>query len=256
MSLNIKGTTTEEDRLIKAVQIKTGALANGWVGNQTWSEIVKTIDPDAFPATLEIYGMPVIIASDIIPFDPNGSIKGYTNTISGSFTYPRAQVPCSVLINNGKDVCGSGSKAFAGFKESVIVRYKNGLTKIMRILGTSEIPDRQNVKWAVGGMGLLSNYNPALEGFKKFTFNGTLFDHSDVPRKTNHTVLGIKDNFCYLVFCKNMTGAEVNSFCKEKMILDMAVMLDGGTDIPAINGAESFARINTGKTQGYAIQGV
>ncbi len=253
---DIKYQTKEEERMLKGIQKAYNALPNGWVGNQTLSEIAKDKCPEVFPLTLLIYGMPVIIARDIIPFNPGGSLAGFANTISGSFTHPRAKRPCSILINNGIDVCNVGSKAFAGFKESVIVRYKDNTTKIMRVLWTSEIPNRRDVKWAVGGMGLLDNFDPAKEGYCKFTHNGKTYNHSDVLRKTNHTVLGVKDNFCYLIFCKNMSGEQVNAFCRDKMYLDMAVMLDGGTDIPAMNGAEGFAKINIHRQQGYAIQGV
>lgn len=254
MSIDVWPTTGEEKRMIQGIQTAYRAVANGVIGNQTLSEIAKDKCPEVFPLTLTVYGMPVIIAKDIIPFDPNGSIAQYGNSISGSFTYPRAKTPCSILINQGKDIWSSGSKAWANFREAIIVRYKDGTTREMRVLNTSEIPNRANVKWAVGGMGLLSQYNPYQEGYRKFVYNGSNYDHSDVLRDTNHTVLGIKDNFCYLIFVKSMTGAQVNNFCRDKMKLDMAIMLDGGTDIPAFNGAG--IDINTGRTQGYAIQGV
>ena len=58
----------------------------------------------------------------------------------------------------------------------------------------------------------------------------------------------------YLIYIKNKTGAEVNAFCRDKLMLDHAVMLDGG-HVAAINGDESFAKINTTQ-QFYMIQGV
>lgn len=253
---DVKYETLEEKRMIEGIQKAYGAKQDGIIGNQTLSDIAKAVAPEVLPLTLILYGMPVIISKDILPFSPKASLRGFSNSISGSFTYPRAKYPCSVLVSHGEDIYASGSKAWAGFRESVIVRYNDNTTKIMRILNTFEIPYRQNVKWAVGGMGLLGNYNPELEGYRAFKHDGTNFNHGDVLRKTHHTVLGIKDNFCYLVFVKNMTGGQVNNFCKDKLKLDMAVMLDGGTDIPAINGAELFAKINLNRIQGYAIQAI
>ena len=36
---DIKGSTSEEVRMIKAIQRSVGALDNGWIGNQTLSDI-------------------------------------------------------------------------------------------------------------------------------------------------------------------------------------------------------------------------
>ena len=58
----------------------------------------------------------------------------------------------------------------------------------------------------------------------------------------------------YLIYCAGMTGRKVDEHCR-KLGLELAVMLDGG-HVAAINGAESFAKINTGQVQYYMIQGV
>lgn len=256
MSINATYTTIQEKKMIQAMQIALNETATGIVDNTLLLEMSKKLNVNIFPLTLELYNMPVIISKDILVFNPNGGTVGwYANCISGSFTYPTAVKPCSIAINKGIDVYSYSSKYWAGFPESVIVRYNDGTTNIIRAKYTSEIPNRANVRWAVGGMGLIGNYNPDLEGFKKFTLNGVNYDHSDVLRDTEHTVLGIKDNYCYLIFCKSMTGLEVNNFCKDKLKLDIAVCMDGG-HIPAINGAETFAKINTAQKQGYALQGI
>lgn len=238
-------STPEEKRMIQAIQSKYGALANGVIGNQTLSEIAKDKCPDIFPLTLSVYGMPMIIGKRITLFDPNGGLS-FNNSISGSYTYPSGKTPCSIMVNDGKVICGSASHAWLGFKESVI--YEADEIGICRAMYASELP--KNVKWAVGGAGLLGNYNPKLEGFSKFTVNGKAYDYSDVWRRTNHTVLGIKDGYIYGVYIKNMNGAEMNSFCK-KMNFEMALKLDGG-HIAAINSPD--LKINTAQSQGYAIQ--
>ena len=100
-----------------------------------------------------------------------------------------------------------------------------------------------DVVWAVGGMGLLGNYNPAADGF-----TGA---YSDVLRKTNHAVLGCKGGMLYGVYCKAMTAQQVNAFCQDKLKLKYAVMLDGG-HVAAINGACN--KINTNQRQYYAVR--
>lgn len=245
--IDVKPSTTNEDKMIKGIQRAVGAVANGVIGCQTLSEIAKKMCPDVFPLTLKIFGYPMIIARDIIVCDPNSSVKPYDNSISGSFTYPSSDKPCSILINGGKDIFSSSCHAFLGKPETVIYRYKNGTFGIKKCLTTADIPKRSEVVWAVGGMGLGSQYNPVEEGFSgKF---------ADVLRKTNHTVLGIKDNYCYLIYFPNMTAAQIYSACWSKLNLGYAILLDGG-HIAAINGTESFAEINMGQYQGYIIQGV
>src|SRR5574344_820399 len=66
--------------------------------------------------------------------------------------------------------------------------------------------------------------------------------YSDVLRKTNHTVLGYKGGMLYGVYCRSMTAQQVNAFCRDKLKLTRAVMLDGG-HVAAINGA--CDKINT-----------
>ena len=253
MSIDVKYTTNEEKRMIQGIQKAYNAVDNGIIGNQTLSEIAKDKCPEVFPLTLEIYGMPTIIAKNILAFDPNGSVSGYSNTISGSYSYPAGKTPCSILINNGKTICGFSSHAWLGFKESVIYEKFDGTIGICRAMYDTGIPDRANIKWAVGGAGLLDNYNPKLEGFSSFTANGKAYNYSDVWRRTNHTILGVKDGYKYLVYIKNMTGLEMQAFCRDKMKFEYALLLDGG-HIAAINSAEF--KINLSQSQGYAIQGV
>jgi hypothetical protein len=135
--------------------------------------------------------------------------------------------------------------------ESVLYRLTDGTVGMARVGTTDELP--KNVRWAVGGLGLLDNYDPKAEGFCKLTKDGRTENFSDVLRDTDHTVLGYKDGLFYMVYCKSMTGAQVNAFAK-KLGLEMAVMLDGG-HVAAINGGEEYAKINLKQKQYYAIQG-
>lgn len=240
---DISYSTNNEKKLFVAIQNAIGAYPNGIVGAQTMSDIAIAVNADCFPVTLKLYNHPVIIGNDIAPFVPDGSLAEHKNSMLGSFTYPRATTPCSILVHNGEVACGSACHAWLGYPESAIYRLANGRFGIKRVKSAAELPN--NTKWAVGGMGLLDMYDPAAEGFTG--------DYADVLRKTNHNVLAVKNDKVYGVYYKNMTGQEVNAHCLEKMKFDMAILLDGG-GLAAMNGDETFAKINTKIKQGYAIK--
>lgn len=127
--------------------------------------------------------------------------------------------------------------------ETVIYKTKDGKVQWKRVGHISKDLPLDKVVWAVGGMGLLDFYDPAAEGFTgKF---------SDVLRKTNHTVLGYRSGMFYGVYIKNMSASQINTFCKDKLKLDMAILLDGG-HVAAINSTNN--KINTSLKQLYAIR--
>lgn len=234
------GSTSEEKRMLRAIQRKLGAVENGIVGNQTMSDIAIAVKADCFPLNVELYSQPCIIAKDIEPLNPKGKLP--ENSISGSFS--NGYNPCSVLVNNGIAVCWSACHWTDAKKpESVLYKTKDGKVQIKRVGHISDDLPLAQVDWAVGGLGLLDFYDPTAEGFTgKF---------SDVLRKTNHTVLGYRNGMLYGVYCKSMTAAQVNTFAKDKLKLEMAIMLDGG-HIAAINAANN--KINTAQKQLYAIR--
>lgn len=237
---DVVGSTAEEKRLVTAIQRKLGIVANGYIGTQTLSTIAQRLGADCFPISLTLYGMPCIISRGIVACNPSAPLKNFKYAISGSFSYQSK--PCSILVDNGKVICGNACHAHLKQPESVLYRLDDGTTGIKRCLFSTELPD--GVVWAVGGVGLLGNYDPAVEGF-----TGA---YGDVLRRTNHTVLGVKDGWCFLCYVRNKTAAEVNAFCRDKLMLDYAVMLDGG-HVAAINGE---TQINTSQKQFYIIQGV
>ena len=239
---SVRGSTKRETKMIKAVQRAVGAAEDGMTGGETMAAVAAKLGADCFPLTLRIYGQPTIIARDIVVCNPMAGLKGYSNSLSGSFSYQKK--PCSILVSWGKSVCASACHAWLGKPESVLYRLYSGEFGIQRCMYASQLPD--GVKWAVGGMGLLDLYSPKEEGFSG--------QYADVLRRTNHTALGVKGGMVYLIYCAGMTGREVDEHCR-KLGLELAVMLDGG-HVAAINGAESFAKINTGQIQYYMIQGV
>ena len=230
---DVKGSTAEEVRIIKAIQRSVGALDNGWIGNQTLSDIAAKLGADCWPLNVELYGQPCIIARDIEPVNMSGPLP--KNAISGSFSWQGA--PCSILVR-GKVVRGMSCHYPA--PESVLYKTAGGAVRIARVSSAAALG---GVVWAVGGLGLLDRYAPAAEGF--------VGAYSDVLRKTNHTVLGYKGGLLYGVYCKNMTAQQVNAFCRDKLKLEYAVMLDGG-HVAAINGACN--KINTQTRQFYAVR--
>ena len=231
---DVVGSTSEEVRMIKAIQRSVGALENGWIGNQTLSDIAAKLGADCWPLNVELYGQPCILARDIEPVNMSGPLP--KNAISGSFSWQGA--PCSILVRGGKVV--RGMSCHYPTPESVLYKIAGGAVRIARVSSAAALG---GVVWAVGGMGLLGNYNPAAEGF-----TGRF---ADVLRKTNHTVLGYKGGLLYGVYCKAMTAQQVNAFVRDKLKLEYAVMLDGG-HVAAINAVCN--KINTNQRQYYAVR--
>ena len=231
---DVKGSTSEEVRMIKAIQRSVGALDNGYIGNQTLSDIAAKLGADCFPLNVELYGQPCILARDIDPVNMSGPLP--KNAISGSFSWQGQ--PCSILVRGGKVV--RGMSCHYPRPESVLYKTTDGAVRIARVSSAAALG---GVVWAVGGMGLLGGYDPELDGFSGV--------YSDVLRKTNHTVLGYKGGLLYGVYCRSMTAQQVNAFCRDKLKLTRAVMLDGG-HVAAIHGACN--RINTNQRQFYAVR--
>ena len=220
--------------MIRAIQRSVGALDNGWIGNQTLSDIAAKLGAGCWPLNVELYGQPCILARDIDPLNLSGRLP--ENSISGSFSWQGA--PCSILVRAGRVV--RGMSCHYPRPESVLYKTRDGAVRIARVSAAAALGD---VVWAVGGMGLLDRYDPAAEGF-----TGA---YSDVLRKTNHTVLGCKGGILYGVYCRSMTAQQVNAFVRDKLKLEYAVMLDGG-HVAAINGACN--KINTQTRQFYAVR--
>lgn len=173
--------------------------------------------------------------------------KNYRNCISGAFQYNNAAN--AILISNGRVISNTSAHGWLGFPDSVILCLTDGTIAIDRLIG---IPQEKlsQVKWAISGMGLLDNYNPAVEGYGKFTQGGKTYDYSDVLRRTHHTAIGVKDAKVYGFYLANMTAAEVNAYVKEQG-MEFAIMLDGG-HVAAVNCDEYSA--NASQKQHNIVQ--
>ena len=235
---NVSGATPAEKRLIKAVQGAVGAVQDGSIGTQTLTDLARVVGADCWPLALDIYGCPTIIAKDLTPAAVKAPLANFSNAISGSFSYK--EKPCSILISNGECYCSASCHAHLGKPESVLYRLKDGTLGISRMMSAGQLP--LDVTWAIGGLGLLGNYDPVAEGFTG--------KYSDVLLKNTHTMVGCKGGFVYLVYIGSMTAQQVNAHA-QKLGLDYAVMLDGG-HVSAINSESS--RINTAQRQYYIVQ--
>jgi hypothetical protein len=175
-------------------------------------------------------------------------LNNRNDRFGGSFFVQQAVgggVPVSICMTEDKVIRDAACHSADGYPESVLYRLDDGRFNIARVKHIAEI-NATRVTWAVGGMGLLQNYDPAAEGF--------VGKYSDVLRATDHAMLGVKNGCIYMVLCRSMTGREVNDFA-QRLGLEMAIMLDGG-HIAGMNGAEPFARVNTAQIQSYVIQAI
>lgn len=173
--------------------------------------------------------------------------RNYRNCISGGFQYQN-KANC-ILINNGKVYGNLSAHGWLGFPDTVLIGYKSGVVGVKKSISLFEEEIKQ-IDWAISGMGLLSEYAPAVEGYARNKVNGKIYDYSDVLRKTNHTAIGVKDGEIYGLYLANMTGQQVNKYC-EKLGLSMAVLLDGG-HIAAVNS--DIYKANSTQKQHNIIQ--
>lgn len=238
----IVGSTAEETRLIKAIQRMGGALDNGIIGTDTLTTLAIQTGADCWPLAVTMYGQPACIAPSLTAFDPNGPIKNYEYAMSGSFTWPAGQTPCSILVNRGKVLCEYACHFWEqGKPESVMFQMEDGTVNVRRMLSIAQLPD--GAVWAVGGMGLLDKYDPVAEGFTG--------NQAGALRKTGHIVLGTKNGMLYGVAFQNHTADSLNQICRNKFCFEHAIMLDGGS-VFSYNFKDKTRALNA--TLGYAIQ--
>lgn len=236
----VSGATPEEKRLVTSIQTNIGSYPDNSIGPVSLVDLAVKLGVDCWPLAVDQYEFPCIICKDIIPAAVKAPLKNYANAISGSFSFEKK--PCSILTTNGKNVYGASCHAWLGKPESVLYKTVDGKVGIKRVTYVGELPKH---KWAVGGMGLLGNYDPAAEGFTG--------DYADVRRYTSHTAIGYKNGLFWLAYIPaNHNDVEVNKWAK-KMNFEYAIMLDGG-HVSATNSASK--KINTSTEQYYIIQGV
>lgn len=150
--------------------------------------------------------------------------KNYSNCISGTFQH-MGNVN-GVLFRWGTKVNNLSAHGWLDFPDTVIAYYINGEVKCFDAISLDK-EQTKDIVWAISGMGLISHYSPRKQGYCKGSKDGYNYDYSDVVRKTAHTVLGYKNGEMHGYYLQNMSGKQVDSFCR-KEALDFAIMLDGG----------------------------
>lgn len=179
------------------------------------------------------------------PFNPKGKpVAAYKNVVSGSFSYKKN--PISILVSNGKTIrpyaCHYWLKEDGkNVPESVLWYNKDGTYGISQVAFDWELPDRENILWAIGGAGLKEG------DANKERFTGT---YSDVWRKTSHIVVGF-DGFGLFtaVAVSYMNGRDIKKLVN-KLGLTHAILLDGG-HVTAWN--VDGVKYNTKQAQYYGI---
>ena len=99
---DVVGSSSEEVRMIKAIQRSVGALENGWIGNQTLSDTAAKPGADCWPLNVELYGQPCIIARDIEPVNMSGPPPRpiiITSTFPFSLKYFMPEMSCGAALS-------------------------------------------------------------------------------------------------------------------------------------------------------------
>jgi len=169
------------------------------------------------------FGTPLVFASGGNP------TRYYSNTYNGTFSYNK---PISIMVNHGEPICENSCHYAWGFPESVLWIKKDGSHGVSRVQSWKQIKGWQNIVTAIGGVGI-SNHYPELEGFSDFKainiWNKRTEhkDFSDVLRRTEHSVVGFKDD---LFFASIMYGTskEIQVECLKQGFTN-CVQLDGGS---------------------------
>lgn len=217
--------------------------SNPQVDDTVWFELGKAEITDR-----KLYDVKVIECNEITVFESKGkySCSNFMNSTCGTFTYPSGKNVCSILVSNGETL-GSYSchywPAQGNHPETVLYELKDGTRGAKRCKTSSELPT--GVKWAIGGMGLLSMYNPGLEGF--------IGKYADVRNTNDHNVVLIMPGGrVLLALCENMNANQINAWAK-RVGATYGIIVDGG-HLAAINSPQFKKRVKT--PQGVIVQGV
>lgn len=236
---------------IKLFQSALGSYPDGLPGESTWDAAYRFLMhegyiPKMFPYANEQWGSKVVFSTPdrIKLIDPNGPLSKHYWSMSGSFTYPSGEKPCSIMVNEGKDIFTYACHYYQGKPETVLYYTNNGDYGLKLCKHTGDLPE--GVIWAIGGAQLIRDGKPAFE-FESEGFTGI---YSDVKRTTAHNAIGF-DKFGNVlgVYHNRCSADDLQRRCFNIGMVD-GIMLDGG-HISAINCGELKANIN--QKQGYAI---
>jgi hypothetical protein len=140
----------------------------------------------------------------------------------------------------------------AGFKETVLCRYRDGAFGVERVLDAQQLfvnnsmNYESRVLWAIGGISYLGKfgYTPAQEGYS--VTSGSF-------RVTNHTTMGIgKDGFIYLVRSYNTSRPIAMEHMKD-LGCELAIGLDGGGSTQYVAPDKTASKFSTRKVANQLV---
>lgn len=169
----------------------------------------------------------------------NGSFFWYLDTAKTQ-TYST-----SIFIQNGKIIQGTANHYYDfGCPQNVFIIYNDNRVEMKKVYFANQL-DYQNIKFAMGGIGLrdISNpnfkYDPASEGFK-WGYNKqtkSYVSYADVLRKTNKIVMGynIAEDKLYLMVRPNIFHSSAIAYDLLDLVkdckFDIACSYDGGGSV-------------------------
>ncbi len=169
----------------------------------------------------------------------NGSFFWYLDT-KKTQTYST-----SIFIQNGKIIQGTANHYYDfGCPQNVFIIYNDNRIEMKKVYFANQL-DYQNIKFAMGGIGLRDTtnanfkYDPASEGFK-WGYNKqtkSYVSYADVLRKTNKIVMGynIAEDKLYLMVRPNIEHSSAISYDLLDLVkdckYDIAISFDGGGSV-------------------------
>lgn len=184
----------------------------------------------------------------------NGSFFWYLDT-KKTQTYST-----SIFIQNGKIIQGTANHYYDfGCPQNVFIIYNDNRVEMKKVFFANQL-DYQNIKFAMGGIGLRDvtnpnfKYNPASEGFK-WGYNKQTkqyVSYADVLRKTNKIVLGynIAEDKLYLMVRPNIEHSSAITYDLLDLVkdckYDIAISYDGSGSV-FMNNADDMVVYGDGR---------
>ena len=232
--------------MVKQVQRNLTTRDDGDPGRHTWSCFLLATTPMSIldkllPYAIKAFGEWLIIADPkkVKPLDPNGkSLSKLSYSVSGSFSWDKN--PISIMIADGKVIRWHSCHSWAGnLPESVLCYYKDGTYDVRRVYYAGHLKRFNEIVWAVGGAGIMNNYNPKAEGFTRVEWDGGVYYFQDVWRDTDHIIMGFDvRGFLNIGFLTKCNYNEIKAWCvKTGVDPNNVILLDGGS-VTAVNMPE------------------
>ncbi len=242
----LRNLVLDEVEKIKSIQRALRVVPDGSFGSYTLDIIYRYFVKPVKCYLLKAYGINVIIGRPenvkIVSGEGKGT-KYYNNSISGTFsTYEKSGrgVPISITIVDNQIIREYSCHVDDKKPESVIYFDGSKVGIEREQYAKSVIAKHKEIKWAIGGLGLVKDgdykyYDNVKEGFAE--------EFEDVIRNTSHTVI-YEDKWGYigLAYFRKHRTRNVIRILKNLGVVN-AVQLDGG-HLSSINTKEYKQNIN------------